>query len=226
MNLTEKALAETALTESAEAVAPWPESLLGTLARYGRPMRFAKKAILISEGDEAGALYVVLSGRVKVYIADENGKELVLDECGAGSLFGEVGLDGGVRSASVMALETTHCAVLTHEVLLERLAAEPSLALEIIRVLTRRVRHATRIAKQLALSNVYSRVVSLLTSLAEPTDTGDLVIPISLSQQDIARRVGASRDMVNRVFKELQKGEYIAVDQRRITLLRKLPLDW
>lgn len=205
---------------------PWEGTVLGELAREGNVIRFPKKSILITEGDEGTSLYLILSGRVKVYTSDASGKELVLCMCEAGDILGEMALDGGPRSASVAAMEPTRCAVIPMRQFKARLHENPDLAMELIKLLIQRGRRSTKTAKDLALANVYSRVINLLTSLAEVNESGQMVISGHLSQQDIADRVGSSRDMVNRIFKELIKGDYLEVDRRTIVIKRKFPTDW
>jgi CRP/FNR family cyclic AMP-dependent transcriptional regulator len=204
----------------------WDGTILGELAREAPLLTFAARAILMSEGDVSNSLYLVVAGRVKVFTSDAAGRELVLNVLGAGEILGEMAVDGGTRSASVMAVEPTRCAVIPLARLLARLREQPELALELNQVLIQRLRKVTQIATDLALSNVYNRVISLLLSLAESTESGQLVVAERLSQQDIANRVGASRDMVSRVFKELVKGGYLVVDHRVIVIKRKPPLDW
>ncbi|EGV27966.1 transcriptional regulator, Crp/Fnr family [Thiorhodococcus drewsii AZ1] len=187
---------------------------------------YPKGAILMSEGDPGGFLLLVLSGRVKVYNSDEKGRALVLDECGPGEILGEIAMDGGTRCASVMTTETTRCAMLSHAELSKRLTADPALAMALIELLIQRARAATHRAKELALANVYQRVARLLESLAQSQAEGDVKVCHGLSRQDIADRVGASRDMVRRVFNTLIEGNYLEVEGRNIRLLKKLPADW
>lgn len=204
----------------------WKDTVLGKLAEASAVRLFPKKSILITEGDEGNSLYLILSGRVKVYTSDASGKELVISICETGDILGEMVLDGGPRSASVVALEPTRCAVIPHSQLKVRLREDPDLAMELIRLLIQRNRKVTSTAKDLALANVYGRVSHLLASLAVRDEQGQMVVNERLSQQDIADRVGSSRDMVNRVFKELVKGEYLEVDRRTIVIRKKLPSDW
>jgi CRP/FNR family transcriptional regulator, cyclic AMP receptor protein len=208
------------------SIAPWAGTAFGELANEGSVLSFPKKSILITEGDEGNSLYLILSGRVKVYASDTSGKELVICTCEAGDILGEMTLDGGPRSASVVALEPTRCAVIPMRRLKERLQQDPDLAIELIQLLIRRNRRVTAKARDLALANVYSRIAHLLTGLAIQDASGHMVVSERLSQQDIADRVGSSRDMVNRVFKELVKGGYLEVDRRSIILRKKLPADW
>lgn len=200
--------------------------LLAAIVGDGVVRTYPKRSVLINEGDHGGFLLAVLSGRVKVFTSDAKGKELILDHCGPGEILGELALDGGDRCASVVAVEPTRCAFITHATVRERLAGDPDLALDLIALLIERARIATHRSKELGLANVYQRVARLLEALAEPDPTGVLSVRERLSQQAIAGRIGASRDMVRRVFKALIEGGYVQMDGRAIRILRKLPADW
>jgi CRP/FNR family transcriptional regulator, cyclic AMP receptor protein len=201
------------------------DALLREIAASGPTRRYPAHAVLIHEGDAADTLFVLLAGRVKVYAANASGREIVLGTLGPGDYFGELALDGGTRSASVMTLEPTTCAVVSGAALREFVVAHPDFALHLIRDLMARVRLLTGSVKSLALEDVYGRIASLLKSLAEPQD-GRLVVPERLTQQDIADRVGSSREMVSRIFKELAAGGYVQTQQGHITLLKPLPAAW
>jgi CRP/FNR family cyclic AMP-dependent transcriptional regulator len=168
---------------------------------------------------------VLLSGHVKVFLSDEQGREVQLNRLGPGEYFGEVTLDGGPRSASVMALEETRCAVVRRAELLGLIERQPELALHMLRRLARRVRALSENVRSLALMDVYGRVARLLLELAVE-EGGKLVVQDKLTHQDIASRVGASRDMIGRIMKDLAVGGYISVDKRRITIHRNPPRHW
>lgn len=204
------------------AMAP---DVLAAIAASGGVKRYPAHAVIINEGEVADSLYILLSGRVKVYAANEAGKEVVINTHGAGEYVGEVALDGGVRSASVMTLEPTTCSVVTGASLRGFIASHPDFALHLIHNLIWRLRQSTENVKGLALHDVYGRITQLLRRLATPE--GDaLVLRERLTQQDIAERVGASREMVSRIFKELVAGGYIRTQGGRITLLKKPPAAW
>ena len=201
------------------------DALLREIASTGGVKRYPANAVLINEGDTADTLFIILSGRVKVYAGNESGKEVILNEHGPGEYVGEVPLDGGVRSASVMTLEPTTCALVTGANLREFIATHPDFALHLIRNLILRLRTLTDSVKSLALDDVYSRVVGLLQKLAVP-EGEHRAVPQRLTQQEIADRVGASREMVNRIFKDLTIGGYLSVKGGRIVLLKNLPAAW
>ena len=89
-----------------------PPPLMEAIATVAQVRAYPKHAIIVTEGDETDSLYVVLSGKARVYVSDEKGREVALNQIGPGEYFGEVTLDGGPRSASVMALEECRCAVI------------------------------------------------------------------------------------------------------------------
>ncbi len=202
------------------------DPMVRELARRGQLRNIARNAVFIHEGDKGDSLFVILSGRVKVFVADADGREMVLDIHGPGDYVGEMALDGQPRSASVIALEPTTCSVLTRDALRAAIAENPDVAMNLIGTLIERARIATDNVRNLALMDVYGRVARLLLSLAVEQPDGKMIVPERLTQQDIADRVGASRDMVSRIFKDLTIGGYITVVDRQITLNRKPPPRW
>lgn len=201
------------------------ESALKGMAARGGVKRFPANTVIITEGDSNDSLYIILSGRVKVYASNDAGKEVILNTHGAGEYVGEVAFDGGVRSASVMTLEPTSCVVVSGANLREFVTEHPDFALLLIDGLIARVRTLTDKVKSLALEDVYGRVATLLKALSVD-EGGRRVVTERLTQQDIAERVGSSREMVNRIFKELVSGGYVAIEPGRIALLRPLPKAW
>ena len=205
---------------------PLEEATLRAIAETGIVRTFPKNTVLIHEGDSGDALYIVLSGRVKVYASNAQGREFAIAFHGAGEYVGEMTLDGGVRSASVVTIDPTVCAVVHREQFREFILKNPDFALHLIEKLINRVRATTEDVKSLALTDVYGRLVRLLNTLAVPNPDGTSTVPEKLTQQAIAERVGASRDMIGKLFKDLVAGGYLAIEDRTITVLRKLPTGW
>lgn len=210
---------------SADPLEPLQPDTLRAIAATGVVRTFPKSTVLINEGDVGDALYVILSGRVKVFASNEAGREFVIDFHGPGEYVGEMTLDGAPRSASVITVEPTTCAVVNRAHFRDFILAHPDFALHLIERLIHRVRVTTGNLKSLALSDVYGRMARLLNTLARPVE-GGLVVPEKLTQQDIADRVGASRDMIGKLMKDLTGGGYLHVEDRTITILRKLPTGW
>lgn len=204
---------------------PLADDALRAIAATGVVRTFPRHTVLIHEGDVGDSLYILLSGKVKVYASNEAGREVVIAFNGPGEYVGEMSLEGAPRSASVITLEPTMCAIVTRERFRDFIAANPDFAQHLVRTLIHRARHATENIKSLALSDVYGRLVRLVNTLAVEED-GRLVVPERLTQQDIADRVGASRDMIGKLMKDLVSGGYLHVEDRRITVRKKLPPGW
>jgi len=202
-----------------------PPRLLEEIGAIAATRTYAKNAIIVSEGDETDSLYVLLSGRVKVFLSDAQGKEVTLNQLEPGEYFGEITLDGGLRSASVMALEDARCAVVKRGELLALVERQPEFALHMVRKLAHRVRALTENVRSLALMDVYGRVARLLLELAEEQD-GRLVISEALTHKDIASRVGASREMISRIFSDLNDGGYVRKESGRLVIVRRPPPRW
>jgi CRP/FNR family transcriptional regulator, cyclic AMP receptor protein len=184
-----------------------------------------KNTIVVTEGVRSDSLYVILSGRVKVFVSDEDGHDLVLNVQGPGEYFGELALDEGPRSASVATLEPSQLAVISNEAVKAFITQHPDAAMHLIRVLIGHARHMTARFKDLAMLDVYGRIAKFLLESAREV-AGKLVIEERLTQQDIGERVGASREMVSRILKELTAGGYIAHEAGKIVVLRKPPRAW
>lgn len=202
------------------------EAELMTLSSKAVTRHYPRKTIIISEGDVSDSLYCILSGRVKVFLNDDEGKEVILNSQGPGDYFGEMALlDAGPRSASVMTLEDCKISVISKVDFDAFLDQHKEASRKIMCGLVKRLRALTDNVRSLALMDVYGRVARVLLELAvEEGDT--LVIREGLTQQDIANRVGASREMVSRILKELKTGGYIEVKKKHFVIKEKLPHGW
>ena len=198
---------------------------ISALSQHAVTRAYPKNTIIMNEGDLTDTLYIIVSGRVKVFLANEEGKEIVLDTQGPGEYFGEMVLDEGPRSASVMTLEPCRFQVIPKDDVKALLRNHPDFALHLVRKLIYRSRVLTEHVKSLALKNVYGRFAKLLQEMAT-RENGKLVINEKLSQQEMANRIGASREMINRIVKDLTTGGYISVDGARIVMHKPLPADW
>lgn len=201
------------------------ERSLRALAPHGTVRSFPKSAVVINEGDATDSLYVVLSGRAKVYVSEEDGREVVVNTVGAGEYFGELVLDDGPRSASVMALEPCRFFVIPRADVEQMIERNPVFARDLIRKLIEHVRNLTEKVRDLALKGVYSRFVRFIDDNAVEDD-GKRIVRERLTQHDIAARIGGSREMVSRIVKDLTVGGYISVDAKYITIHKKLPANW
>ncbi|MAR90006.1 MAG: Crp/Fnr family transcriptional regulator [Pseudomonadales bacterium] len=200
-----------------------PDAELAALQDLCITRTYPKNTVIINEGDQANAMFICSSGKVKVYVSDENGKEFVLNSMGPCEYFGELSLlDDESRSASVITTEKSTFSILYKEDFSKVVLSNPDLALVLLRNLAARIRKLTDNVKTLALQDVYGRIRKTLLDLAEEKN-GDLIIEEKLTQQDIANRIGSSREMVARILKDLATGGYIEIERKQFRLLKKLP---
>lgn len=199
-----------------------PDDLMKALSAHGNTRAYKAGAILIHEGDLGDALFILIDGRLRAYGSSEDGREVVLSEHGPGSFVGELSLDGQPRSASVRTLVPSTCCVVPGAQLRAFMADHPDFAIHLSKRLVRLVRRLTEQVKMLALQDVYGRMVRVLMELSDRVGD-ERVVREKLTQQDIAERIGSSREMVNRVMKDLTTGGYIVVRDSRYVICRKLP---
>jgi CRP/FNR family transcriptional regulator, cyclic AMP receptor protein len=210
---------------------------LRSLAIRGKVRTYAKKTVIINEGDDGDSLFVILKGSVKAYAMDASSREITYGIISSGDYFGEMSLDGGPRSASIMSLEPCTCAVLTRRHVAEHLSEEPEFALQLVVKVIHRARAATEVARSMALLDVYSRMVAVLQENLSPahyaslpkrkgqTEQPALLEPhvLECTHLDVASRIGASREAISRILKQLERSGHVILSSKRITLLKKLP---
>ena len=189
-------------------------ALMVMISRRSAP----RGAAIMREGDPVDSLYIVISGRLKVMMGEADGKETILSIIGPGEFFGEMGLiDDNPRSASVVAIEPCELLSVTKRAFRKCLVENSELAMAVMRVLVRRLREADRKIGSLAMLDVYGRVARLLLDMSEDVD-GRKVVTRRLTKQDIAKMVGASREMVSKVMGDLQASGHIEVEGSTIVL--------
>ena len=189
-------------------------ALVGMVMRRGAPRGTA----VMHEGDSADSFYIVVSGRLKVLVGEADGKETILTILGPGECFGEMSLiDDQARSATVIAIEACELLVIARRDFRRSLVENSDLAMAVMRVLVRRLREADRKIGGLAMLDVYGRVARLLLDMSE-TVNGQRVVTRRISKLDIAKMIGASREMVHKVMKDLQVDGYIEVKGSTIVL--------
>ncbi len=201
------------------------ESELGEMLKHGAVREYRPRTVLMTEGEKTDALYVILEGRVRAYVSDTNGREVVLSIMGPGEYFGEIAFDQGPRSASVITVEPCRLLMVPQAQFTDFVARNPAFANHFINKLIRQVRVLTENVRSLALMDAYGRVARLLLESAIKKD-GLHYVPERLTQAEIASRVGCSREMVSRILKDLVQGGYIAVEADRIVINRKPPAHW
>jgi len=180
------------------------------------------RGTMIFHKDQAGdALYIIDSGRVRIFRTSEAGKELEVNEAGAGEVFGELALlDGSPRSASVEAVEDTVTYTLSRDEFMRYLATAPGLAVALIQLLSARVRTITDYAESLAFFDLEARLSRELLQLAERHGLeADGTINVDLTQTELAARIGATRERVNRTLAAFREQRLIELRGKKIALL-------
>jgi len=201
----------TTVLKSVPLFASVPDEQLRTLVSVVTRRSAPRASVIMAAGDQIDCLYIVISGRLKVMMGDADGKEVILSLIGPGEFFGEMGLiDDSPRSASVVTIEPCELLSVTKRDFKKCLGENFEMSMAVMRGLVRRLREADRKIGSLALLDVYGRVARLLLDMAEDVN-GQKVVTKRLPKQDIAKMIGASREMVSRVMKDLQTSGYIEV---------------
>jgi CRP/FNR family cyclic AMP-dependent transcriptional regulator len=201
------------------------EAQLDVLAAGSVRRSFPKGRTIVSEGETSQSLYLLLSGRAKVQRSDSEGKEVILAILGPGEFFGEMSLiDDAPRSASVITIEPSDFISVNKESFKAVLNSSTDMCLAIMRGIVKRLREADKKIETLALMDVYGRVARVLIDFAENV-SGERVVKGKLPRQEIAKMIGASREMVSRVMKGLQVDGYIVpISEGRLLLNDKINL--
>ncbi len=182
------------------------ESVAGAIVKR----RFKRGEFIVEQGKKSNALFILLTGRARVMTSDSRGREVILATLHPGDHVGEMSLiDNEPHSATVRAEVQTDVLTLGRTEFARCLPENTSMAYAVMRGLVQRLRHADRKIESLALMDVYGRVARALLEFAVPGVDGELVIRDKISRQDIAKMVGASREMVSRVMKDLEERGFI-----------------
>ena len=194
---------------------------LQLLASLGTQQSFKKWTLIFKDGDTGGAIYILLEGRVRAFGSAVSGKEITYGYVSAGEYFGEMTLDGGKRSANIEAMEPCLCAIVSNAQLEDFMQVQPRFATEMLQTVISRARQSTDNARNIALLDVYSRLKHTLEKLAP-----EIAVAVSITHAELAADVGASREMVSKLLKDLEIGGYIQVQSRQLSRLKALPVRW
>jgi CRP/FNR family cyclic AMP-dependent transcriptional regulator len=197
---------------------------LESFAELARERSYPRGSVILFENDPGDSLLVVRSGRVKVVLIGEDGREVILAVLGVGQHFGELALiDEQPRSAHVIAMEDAMLIVLRRDDFRKRVESSPSVAWSLLAELSRRLRRADDKIGGLVLLDVPGRIARLLLDFAE--ESGNDQIEKALTHQTIAQMIGASRETVSRAMKDFQEAGWINVERRRISLANRPALE-
>ena len=192
---------------------------LDKLSKVAGRKRVERGSFVVRAGDSTDSLYILLSGRAKVTNSDEEGREIILAWLGPGEFFGEMGLiDSSPRSASVIAVEPCELLNISRDAFNRCLQDNFQVAQKLMQILVRRLREADRKIESLALLDVYGRVARLLLDLSVE-ENGKRIVKKKMTKQDMARMIGASREMVSKVMRDLDLSGYIVCEGDTVTIV-------
>ena len=194
---------------------------LQLLAALGKQQSFKKGALVFTDGDIGNGLYLLLEGRVRAYGSSVSGKEITYGYVSAGEYFGEMTLDGGNRSANVEAVEPSLCTIVSNAQLNAFMQAHPQFGTEMLYTVIRRARQSTDNARNIALLDVYSRLKHTIEKR-----TQEIAVGIGITHAELAADVGASREMVSKLLKDLEVGGYVKLQNRQLVRMKELPERW
>lgn len=198
------------------------QALVGSVSKQ----RFKRGETIVTQGQTSNALFILLTGRARVLMTDKREREVILATMRVGDHVGEMSLiDGEPHSATVQAEIITDVLVLGSKEFSRCIAENSTMAQSVMRVLVRRLRSADHKIGSLALMGVYARVANVMLESAVSDASGGLLVPHKVSRQDVAKMVGASREMVSRVMKDFEEQGFletmdhglIRVNERRRT---------
>lgn len=194
---------------------------LQLLVEQGKQQSFKKGALIFKDGDNGDGFYILLEGRVRAFGSAISGKEITYGYVEAGEYFGELTLDGGNRSANVEAIEPSLCAIVSNTQLEAFMLEHPKFGTDMLHTVIRRARQSTDNARSIALMDVYSRLKRAIEKLTPDINSG-----INITHAELAADVGASREMVSKLLKDLEIGGYINIQSRNLSRLKALPVRW
>lgn len=188
--------------------------------------RYRKNAIIITEGDSGHTLYLVVEGRIRIFGRDDSDdREIVFNELGPGDYFGELALlTGQGRMASAVAESACTLLTLSRVSFVETLHKHPAVAMQLLQDMAAHIGRLSADLSSMTFMDVYGRLARLINEGAVEED-GRLLTP-AWTHQAIASRVGSSREMVTKILRDLRTGGYLAVDNKRLLILKKLPPHW
>ncbi len=198
---------------------------LNSLAAIAIRRTYRKNIVIIREGDDTGSMFLLIEGQMRVYVEDDQGKQLTLRILKPGDSFGEVALIGNFpRTASVITLTDCVVAAFSRKKYLSFLEQYPEILMALARNLANMVRDTTAELSSIALSDVYGRITHIFEKYAVETDNHRLVP--KFTHREIAGMIGSSREMVSKILKQLEKGSYISMTDKHYVIKKKLPANW
>lgn len=205
-----------------------PHDEIERLSSFARFRHYEKDAAVVTKGEHTSSLYLISSGLLKVRRIRQDGREIILSILRAGDIFGEMAfLDKAPRSADVLAIAPSDLVVITKKDFEQCVGENKAFMLKIIKTLVRRLAYADTVIEGLALDSVYERLVHFLNDQSEQdAKTGFYVIREGMTQMELASVIGASREMVSKIMKDLKDGGFIERNGKELIIKKKLPPSW
>jgi CRP-like cAMP-binding protein len=202
-----------------------PEDQIAAIKKIAVEKKINKGEIIFSEGDEGNGFFVVADGRVKVFKVSTEGKEQILHIFGPGQPFGEVPVFAGQKfPANAQAIDRTRVLFFPRDSIVNLISANPSLALNMLAVMSKKLRQFAVQIENLSLKEMPARLASYLILLADEQNKGDLVT-LKISKGQLASTLGTIPETLSRVFAKLSGQNLINVDGKKITLLDRRGLE-
>jgi len=202
-----------------------PEDQIVAIKKIAVEKKINKGEIIFSEGDEGNGFFVVADGRVKVFKVSTEGKEQILHIFGPGQPFGEVPVFAGQKfPANAQAIDRTRVLFFPRASIVNLISANPSLALNMLAVMSKKLRQFAVQIENLSLKEMPARLASYLIFLADEQNKGDLVT-LKISKGQLASTLGTIPETLSRAFAKLSGQNLINVDGKKITLLDRRGLE-
>lgn len=197
---------------------------LAKVAALAQVRHYPARTAVVTQGDEALALFAIVRGRLKVVSSGPDGRDTVLNIMGDGEVFGEIALiDGGVRSATCRTLEACELLSIQRGPFLELVERQPAMGLKLLKVLARRVRHLSQRSEDNASLDVATRLARRLLDLSarfgERQPRGSVLVQIKLSQQELGDLVDATRESVNKHLSDWTRLGLLKVEEGFLVIL-------
>ncbi|HHW44893.1 cyclic nucleotide-binding domain-containing protein [Desulfofundulus thermobenzoicus] len=206
------------------------DSQLQEIARVMLDRKYRKGHIIFMEGEPGEAVYLLKTGRVKIFKQDEEGREQILHYINPGEVFAEVVLfDGGDYPACAEVVEDAQVGMIRNRDMDDLLLKNPSIALALLKIMARRLRVSQRQIMELALKDTTRRLASVLLELAREHGSpaeGGLRIEMNLTNQELASMIGTSRETANRILSEFRRDKAIAVTRQGIVIFKDRLKTW
>ncbi len=202
---------------------------LKKLEKITKERSYKKGNVIISEGEKSENVFIIKSGKVKIFKTSNDGREIILDIKGKSKIFAEVTLfDNGLNPATVVAIENCIVLSISNDDLEVIIRENPDMALNIIKVMSRRLKEAQSRVKNMAINDTYVRTAQTLLKLIDKygveTENGVIELTLNITREELAGLVGTSRETVSRAISQFSKEKALKIEGRRIIILDKSKL--